>query len=98
MDVCTCKETLDRITLESEGVRTTHKANIIISAQGILEIPNTPDIDGLRDFKGQIFHSARWDSSVELKEKRVCVIGNGSSSYVHYVLQPFLRRVIDAIC
>ncbi|TFK97994.1 hypothetical protein BDV98DRAFT_573741 [Pterulicium gracile] len=80
VDVCTCKETLDRITLESEGVRTTHKANIIISAQGILEIPNTPDIDGLRDFKGQIFHSARWDSSVELKEKRVCVIGNGSSS------------------
>ena len=38
-----------------------------------------PDIPGLNDFKGQLIHSAAWNADVDLKGKRVCVIGNGSS-------------------
>lgn len=38
-----------------------------------------PAIPGLEDFKGQVTHSARWDHSFDYSNKRIAVIGNGSS-------------------
>ena len=53
--------------------------DIIIAATGVLHHPVTPDIAGLDTFAGAKFHSARWDHSVSLKNKRVGVIGTGST-------------------
>ena len=39
-----------------------------------------PDIPGIREFKGKLMHSARWDSEYDLKGKSVAVIGGGSSA------------------
>ncbi len=39
-----------------------------------------PDIDGLDEFDGPVFHSAQWDHSVDLTGKRVAVIGTGASA------------------
>ena len=39
-----------------------------------------PDIDGIDGFQGEIFHSARWNHDVDLRGKRVAVIGTGASS------------------
>jgi len=55
-------------------------ADFLISATGVLHHPRWPDIEGLADFKGAKFHSARWDHSVKLKGKRVAVIGTGSTA------------------
>lgn len=55
-------------------------AEVVVSAIGILEQPRFPDIQGLEDFKGQWFHSAQWDHSVQLTGKRVAVIGSGGSA------------------
>lgn len=38
-----------------------------------------PDIPGLADFKGHITHSAHWDHEYDYSNKRIAVIGNGSS-------------------
>lgn len=38
-----------------------------------------PDIAGLNKFQGDLVHSANWDENFVYKEKRVAVIGNGSS-------------------
>lgn len=38
-----------------------------------------PAIPGLKDFKGQVTHSARWDHDFDYSNKRIAVIGNGSS-------------------
>lgn len=38
-----------------------------------------PDIPGLHSFKGDIFHSASYQEDYDLKDKRVAVIGSGSS-------------------
>lgn len=38
-----------------------------------------PDIQGLHEFKGVLTHSARYDTSLDLTDKRVAVIGVGSS-------------------
>lgn len=54
-------------------------ADVVIAATGVLHHPNVPDIPGLKDFSGPVFHSARWDHSVLLEGKRIGVIGNGST-------------------
>ncbi len=54
--------------------------DFVIAATGVLHHPNVPDIEGLDDFDGACFHSARWDHSVELAGKRVGVVGTGSTA------------------
>ncbi|KAF5318034.1 hypothetical protein D9619_012105 [Psilocybe cf. subviscida] len=66
----------------ADGVQSTSFAPILISAIGVLEMPRFAEIPGLAAFKGEMFHSARWDSGVALQKKRVGVVGNGASAYV----------------
>ncbi|MFT4614153.1 MAG: cation diffusion facilitator CzcD-associated flavoprotein CzcO [Bacteroidia bacterium] len=54
--------------------------DVVISATGILHKPVYPAIEGLATYAGDCFHSARWDHSVDLKDKRVGVIGTGSTA------------------
>ncbi|KAH5723270.1 hypothetical protein HBI17_248100 [Parastagonospora nodorum] len=39
-----------------------------------------PKIDGLHDFGGKLVHSANWDPTIDWADKRVAVIGTGSSA------------------
>ncbi|VIO77864.1 Phenylacetone monooxygenase [Bradyrhizobium ivorense] len=51
-----------------------------IMATGCLSSPKPPEIDGVKDFKGEIYFTGRWPhQGVDLKGKRVAVIGTGSS-------------------
>jgi cation diffusion facilitator CzcD-associated flavoprotein CzcO len=52
----------------------------LISGAGALHIPSLPDIPGLETFDGPVFHTAQWDHSVDLRGKRVAVIGTGASA------------------
>ena len=54
-------------------------ADFVVACCGLLHHPRYPDIPGLKDFQGAMFHSARWDHSVPLDGKRVGVIGTGST-------------------
>ena len=42
--------------------------------------PKPPDIPGLDDFAGTVMHTARWDHDVDLRGKRVAMIGTGASA------------------
>jgi cyclohexanone monooxygenase len=55
-------------------------AKTLITGTGGLSEPHLPDVDGIEDFGGRLFHSARWDHSVALTGKRVAVIGTGASA------------------
>lgn len=55
------------------------RVKYLITAVGILVKPKVPDIPGLKRFKGQVVHTAAWDPSIQVKNKRVGVIGVGSS-------------------
>lgn len=59
----------------------TATGNGLVSAVGQLNQPNYPDIPGRERFAGPSFHSARWDHSIDLKGKRVGVIGTGASAF-----------------
>ena len=55
-------------------------ARFLISASGVLTVPNLPDIDGVDSFAGITMHTARWDHTQDLAGKRVAVIGTGASA------------------
>lgn len=58
----------------------TYTAQFLITATGLVADPSIPDIPGLALFPGATFHSARWDHSLDLRGKRVAVIGTGASA------------------
>lgn len=55
-------------------------ADIVIAAQGMFNDLNWPDIPGLHDFKGVLFHASRWREDHDLTGERVAVIGNAASA------------------
>jgi cation diffusion facilitator CzcD-associated flavoprotein CzcO len=70
--------------IETSDVRTGEKqlsyATAIVSAIGVLVTPRFPDIQGMELFNGEVFHSARWRHDIDLRGKRVGVLGNGCSA------------------
>jgi cyclohexanone monooxygenase len=61
-----------------------HDFDAVVSAVGMLDVPNIPDIPGAQRFRGRRFHSARWDHSKSTAGERVASIGTGASA-VQYV-------------
>jgi cyclohexanone monooxygenase len=55
-------------------------ATVLVSAVGALCEPALPDIKGIDTFRGELFHSARWNHDVHLDGKRVALIGTGASA------------------
>src|SRR5580698_3147459 len=65
-------------------IATNNGANVscryYIMATGCLSAPKPPEIDGVKDFKGDVYFTGRWPhEEVKLAGKRVAVIGTGSS-------------------
>ncbi|KUL89216.1 hypothetical protein ZTR_03671 [Talaromyces verruculosus] len=71
--VCTFKDM-------NTGKITVREAEVVVSAIGTLDRPSYPEIEGASSFKGSIFHSARWDATVQVANKNVVVLGNGASA------------------
>ncbi|OWU80799.1 cyclohexanone monooxygenase [Oceanicola sp. 22II-s10i] len=57
----------------------TVKAKYIVCGLGLLSAINTPDIKGIGNFKGELIHTGQWPEGVDLKGKRIGVIGTGST-------------------
>jgi len=66
-----------RVALESGGTLT---CQFLISAVGQLHHPKIPNFKGLKTFQKPVFHTAQWDSSVEIDGKNIAVIGNAASA------------------
>ncbi|NLY27115.1 MAG: NAD(P)/FAD-dependent oxidoreductase [Alcaligenaceae bacterium] len=62
------------------GEQSTLRADMVISAVGILNVPKFPTIKGLETFQGDCFHTARWPEGFSVDGKRIGVIGNGASA------------------
>jgi cation diffusion facilitator CzcD-associated flavoprotein CzcO len=55
-------------------------ADVLVGAVGALCEPARPDIKGIETFRGDLFHSARWNHDADLRGKRVALIGTGASA------------------
>jgi cation diffusion facilitator CzcD-associated flavoprotein CzcO len=78
-EITRCEFSGGRWTIETAD-GTTDEADFVIAATGVLHHPAYPDIEGLENFTGALFHSARWDHDVSLANKRVGIIGTGSTA------------------
>lgn len=54
-------------------------AKYLVTAVGLLSQTNIPNIKGRDTFKGQFLHTGAWPQGVDLKGKRVGIIGTGST-------------------
>jgi cation diffusion facilitator CzcD-associated flavoprotein CzcO len=58
----------------------TYVVKFLVTAVGCLSTANVPDIPGLRDFKGDWYHTGQWPhDGVDFRGKRVGMIGTGST-------------------
>ena len=64
------------ITLGKNSIKT----KMIINATGPLSSPIVPKFKGLENFNGEAFHSNNWQHDVDIKNKRVAIIGSGASA------------------
>lgn len=76
----------------SQGVY--HAKSVVFSTGPITE-PALPKIKGIEGFKGEMFHSARWNHQYDLKDKRIAVIGTGASA-IQFIpqIQPLAKNLI----
>lgn len=54
--------------------------DVLVPAVGQLSRPSYPSIPGRETFAGPAFHSATWDHGVDLRGRKVAVIGTGASA------------------
>lgn len=66
----------------AEGETFTVDCDVLISCIGGFSTPldKPHGMKGIDRFQGPVFHSARWRYDIDLKGKRVGVIGNGCSA------------------
>ncbi|WWD18691.1 hypothetical protein CI109_103145 [Kwoniella shandongensis] len=83
------------ITVRSnDGAEFTSRCDVFINAGGVLNAWKWPDIKGLHSFQGILCHTARWPDDVDLKGKRVAIVGSGSSGIqLLATVQPECRKV-----
>jgi cation diffusion facilitator CzcD-associated flavoprotein CzcO len=71
-----------------------HEADVLLTACGQLSVPSVPPLEGLDDFAGPAFHTARWRHDADLAGKRVAVIGTGCSAIqVVPAIQPKVQSI-----
>ena len=56
------------------------RARFVLLANGILTTPKLARIEGMQTFKGDAFHTSRWNYHIDLKGKTVGIIGTGATA------------------
>lgn len=62
---------------DSEGRKERIEANVVISAAGLFNAPNMPNIPGIESFAGEMFHTTQWDHDFDYSGRNVGLIGVG---------------------
>ncbi|EJD04697.1 flavin-binding monooxygenase [Fomitiporia mediterranea MF3/22] len=82
-------------------------ADFVLAAVGSLSRWSWPDIEGIKNFKGKLIHSAAWEtdesgwwhsSVADWKDKKVGVIGSGSTAtQIVPRLRPFVKHLYNYV-
>jgi cyclohexanone monooxygenase len=55
-------------------------ARYLINGSGYLNLPRMPDVEGIGSFAGPILHTSDWRDDIELRGRRVAMIGTGATA------------------
>jgi 4-hydroxyacetophenone monooxygenase len=69
------------IDIEGPEGRSRLRSNAVVTAVGFLNRPQIPEIEGMADFRGDSWHTARWPQDVDVSRKRIAVVGTGCTGY-----------------
>jgi cation diffusion facilitator CzcD-associated flavoprotein CzcO len=69
-----------RLKLSDGSIRTMHPRHVIM-AVGVSSIPSIPKLKGAGDFEGIVLHSSGHSDDLNVKGKRVLVVGVGTSGH-----------------
>ncbi len=67
-------------SIGADGGRNVGYADVVIPAAGYLNRPRWPELAGRESFAGVSIHSAEWDPSLDLRGKKVAIIGAGCTA------------------
>jgi putative flavoprotein involved in K+ transport len=81
-----------RLKLADGSIRTMRPRHVIM-AVGVSGIPSIPDLKGAEDFEGVVLHSSGQSDDLDVKDKRVLVVGVGTSG--HDIAQDMHLRGAD---
>ncbi|KIY00979.1 uncharacterized protein Z520_03645 [Fonsecaea multimorphosa CBS 102226] len=85
-----------KLRISQDGTTIEDECDILINASGILNKWFWPKIEGLKDFRGKLLHTAHWDKSYDWTGKKIAVIGNGSSAIqIVPQLQPKAQLLVN---
>ena len=78
----------------ANGKKSQTLARTVVFATGPITEAQIPNLPGLDTFKGEMFHSAKWNHDYDLTGKRVAVIGTGASA-IQFVpqIQPKVKEL-----
>ena len=82
------------IEIDGPGGAGRLRSNAVITAVGFLNRPRIPEIEGLADFRGPSWHTARWPEDADLRGARVAVVGTGCTGYQ---LIPALAQEVEHV-
>jgi len=68
------------VTTRHDGMIETQTFNIVLSTVGALNQPKLPTLPGIDQFSGVQFHSTHWPDNLDLRGKRVAIVGTGASA------------------
>ena len=69
-----------RVNVRDERGEHTLVADVLVSAIGLLHVPRVPHVPGMESFEGPIVHPSRWPDDLDLRGKRVAVVGTGATA------------------
>lgn len=55
------------------------RSRYVVTALGPLSEKNFPQIDGFDSFRGEVYHTGAWPEHYDFRNKRVGIVGNGST-------------------
>jgi putative flavoprotein involved in K+ transport len=71
----------DAIVRHADGTERTVRPRHLIFANGLLGFPRIPDLPGLKDFAGDVMHSAEFTDGANWRGKKALVLGTGTSAH-----------------
>jgi len=83
-----------RIVAEHDGAEIHDEADFLFNCMGQFNNWKWPDIPDRESYQGTLMHSANWDKSYDFQDKKVALIGSGSTAVqLLPKLQPLAKHI-----
>lgn len=73
--------TWDAVVRKADGSERILHPRHLVFANGLVGFPHIPDLPGLKDFRGEVMHTAAFTNGADWRGKKALVLGTGTSGH-----------------